>query len=458
MRFPSGWTVSAAVALASLTASSQAQAADGDLDATFWSDGRVALPGAGEVTFGGLAANGSGEMAVGYSTHAAEKLGYWRAVTGSTWGAPCRVIVESVSAEIDTWVFDLAFDASGRLIVLARKDLFDGGDGVFAVLAYDFPNCVLDSEFGSDGIVYLPGSALFVSASRLAATSNGKILIAGGELIFESPGDDHRYSRIVRLDANGDFDLSFSDDGVVLGPDRSWGADLAVAANGHIVVAATSVSTDERDFHLQDFDANGTFLAETFVAFDLGGTDVDDPSAIAATPDGRVVVVGTAGANPIQAFTYGAIAVLGWDPQGDLVLDSTFSSDGRMAVGFSNRIYNSLSDVVVQGTNRFLVAGTAKTQILDNAMAVARLSIDGSLDGTFHPPGNGRRLVDFDIAAPENDLANRLALQGGRIVLGGQVDIAGDSTSVGLARLENQWIFAGGFDGQEVSDWLFSPP
>ena len=91
-------------------------------------------------------------------------------------------------------------------------------------------------------------------------------------------------------------------------------------------------------------------------------------------------------------------------------------------------------------------------------MAVARLSLDGSLDGTFYPPGDGRRLVNFDISAPENDLANRLVLPGGRIVLGGQVDIAVDSTSVGLARLENQWIFAGGFDGQEVSDWLFSPP
>ena len=129
-----------------------------------------------------------------------------------------------------------------------------------------------------------------------------------------------------------------------------------------------------------------------------------------------------------------------------------------MALAFSSRIYNSLFDVVVQGTNRFLVAGTAKTQILDNAMAVARLGLDGSFDGTFYPPGNGRRLVDFDIAAPENDVANRLVLQQGRIVLAGQVDIAGDFTSVGLARLKNQWIFGGGFDQQEVGDWLFTSP
>ncbi|MEO7795424.1 MAG: hypothetical protein ABIV06_11690 [Thermoanaerobaculia bacterium] len=434
-------------------------AADGDLDPNFWTDGKVALPGTGDVTFGGLAAHASGALAIGYTVHAGEKEAYWRSVTDSTWGAACRVIVGSVSSEIDTYVYDAAFDASGRLIVLAKKTFSFGGDQVFAVLAYEFPYCRLDLDFGTDGIVYLPQViSLLTDATRLATTSDGKILIAGGEGLYDAQKALHYYSRLVRLEPDGDFDPTLDDDGVALGGEPAGGVDLAVAPNGHIVMAAVNAGEGEVNFLVHDFSPDGTFLAETVVAFDLGGTDIDEASAIAATADGKVVIVGTVAANPIHANTYGAIAVLSWNPQGDLVPDSTFSGDGKMTLAFNSRSYSSLSDVVVQGASRILVAGTAKTQIIDNAMAIARLALDGTFDATFYPPGNGRRLVDFDIAAPENDLANRLVLQQGRIVIGGQVDIAGDVTSVGVARLENQWIFGGGFDQLEVGDWFLPLP
>lgn len=459
MRSPSGRLAFAAAALTLLPLGFAAHAADGDLDPSFWSDGKVALSTASDSTFGGLATQANGAMAVGYFLGVgspSREFAYWRRVTASTWGTPCRVLPGPTPPELgtDDRVLDLAFDSSGRLLVLAQRLYLNGSIDTDYVLAFEFPYCRLDLDFGIDGIVNLPGGDLagLYGASRLATMSDGKILIAGWHNETFVP-----FSRLVRLEPDGDFDPTFSTDGIALGPESSRGVDLAVAPNGRIVMAVQH-SAVEDDFLLHEFAADGTFLGETSVAFDWGGTNNDVASAIAATTDGRIVVVGTAAGNGSPAFEWAAMALLSWDAQGALTLDPSFSVDGKLGFRFGTRNYNSLSDVVVQGASRVLVAGTSRTPSVDNAMAVARISLDGSFDGTFYPSGNGRRMVDFDVAAPENDLANRVALQVGRIVLGGQVDIAGDTTSIGLARLTNQWIFAGGFEALEVDDWLFVSP
>jgi uncharacterized delta-60 repeat protein len=450
-----------AAALTLLPLGFPAAAADGELDPSFWSDGKVALPTASDSTFGGLATQANGAMAVGYFLGVgspSREFAYWRSVTASTWGTPCRVLPGPTPPELETddRVLDLAFDSSGRLLVLVQRLQLDGMLAGNFVLAYEFPYCRLDLDFGTDGVVSLPGFdfAGLSGASRLAPMGNGRILIAGWNHTL-GPDDTYQWSQVVRLEPDGDYDPTFSGEGCAAGPEDSFGMDVALATNGHVVMIAENGGGD---FVLQDFAPDGTFLAETVVAFDFGGSNHDEASAVAATPDGRIVVVGTAAGNGSAAFEWAAMAVLSWDAQGELTLDPSFSIDGKLGFRFGTRNYNSLSDVVVQGASRVLVAGTSRTPSVDNAMAVARISLDGSFDGTFYPSGNGRRMVDFDVAAPENDLANRLALQVGRIVLGGQVDIAGDITSVGLARLTNQWIFAGGFEALEVGDWPFVSP
>ncbi len=463
MRSPTIRLTFAAAVLTLLPLGPAAHAADGDLDPGFWGDGKVALPGfAGapfDIVFGGLATKATGEMAVGYHVHAAEEFAYWRTATDSTWGPPCQVIVEETGSDIDTFVLDMAFDSSGRLIVLAKKLYNNGGTGWNVVLAYDFPDCALDPGFAEGGIRYLPGATDWgANASRLAALEDGRILIAGGKFYFDEDSQLHRLGRVIRLEPDGSFDSTFGTAGIAEGPEDTRGVDVAVAENGHVVMAAVSLQAGDDDFLVQDYGPDGTFLAETAVSFNLGLSDDDVAAAIAATSDGRIVVVGTASGNGIQAFTWAAMAVLWWDAQANLTLDPSFSGDGKHWFSFNSRNYSSLSDLAIEGEDGILVAGTAKTQIIANGMAVARLALDGAFDSTFYPPGNGRRLVEFDVAPPENDLALRLALQSGRILLGGQVDIANDVSSIGLARLENQWVFSGGFDVQELSGWEFTRP
>ncbi len=451
MRTPLRSKCAAVIALSILALGLAAHADDGDLDLTFWDDGKVVIPGFGagsvDITFGGLATEATGEMAVGYYVQVDSIRAYWRTVTDSTWGTPCRIAVDPASPDLSTYVHALAFDTSGRLLVLVSAD----ND---YLLAYDFPSCQLDTEFGTDGRVNFDAGSLSFVARRLTSTDDGKIVIAGvGHCEFPCL----QRMRVVRLEPDGDYDPTFALDGIAYGRDDIQVEDVAVAVNGHVVVAVADIPS-AYDFLLQDFAADGTFLGTTSVAFDLGGSNQDAASAVAATPDGRIVVGGTAAGDGVHAWSRAAMALLMWDAQGELVLDPSFSVDGKKTFLFSNRSYNSLNDVVVQGADRIVVAGTARTQALDEAMAVSRLSLDGSFDGQFYPPGGGSRLVDFDVAPPEHDDARRLGLQNGRIVLAGQVDIANNVSSIGLARLQNQWVFADGFDLPEFSGWFFGEP
>ncbi len=429
-----------AAALALLSFGPPAHAADGDLDPTFWSHGRVTLGATSDTGIGGLATRTTGQMVVGY-TLPGEGHAYWRSVGDSTWGSTCRVAAGPVSPAVKTHVLDVVFDASGRLLVLALIDTFllDGASAT-ALFAYEYPYCRLDREFGTDGIFYLPFefSSLTSYAARITTMSNGKILIAGGEGVYDAQDVFHTYSRVIRVEADGDLDLTFSGDGVAYGAEPWNGIDLAAATNGHIVMAVRNMGFGDDDFRLHEFDGDGNFLSETAVAFDLGGTNIDTARAITATPDGKVVVVGTAaGAGPVGSSS-AAIAILAWDAQGVLALHPGFSTDGKLAFAFGGTDENRLYDVIVQGTNRIVVAGAARAGSGDFAMAVARLTFGGTFDKTFYAPGKGRKLVDFDKGSPYHDLAMYLALQQGRVVLGGKVDVAANDHSVGLARLENQ--------------------
>jgi len=87
-------------------------------------------------------------------------------------------------------------------------------------------------------------------------------------------------------------------------------------------------------------------------------------------------------------------------------------------------------------------------------MAVARFLPDGTLDPAFFPTQitYGLRYISYDLAAPNRDLANGVALQGGRIVVSGEVDGVGKPYA-GYVRLENQYVFADGFESATLDLW-----
>lgn len=423
---------------------------DGELDPAFWMDGTVAIDVSADATFGGLASDVEGKLAVAYSyvpPTGGVEVGVWRGVADLSLANVC-VVEPYPSGVADTRVVDVAFDASGRLLAVAREYRHLPVEDMEAwfVLAYSFPECVLDTGFGGGGIVALsgwdyPGMRSFI---RLQPLADGTTLVTGWGITYSGLCNVH----VLRLHPDGGTVSTFCDMDL---PSGVYGQDSALAPNGHVISVA-----GDGDFRVVDFSPDGTIVGGVTVAFDLGAGNNDHPYAIAATADGRMVVAGVAevsDSGPI--YDSAAVAMLHWNAQGELELDPSFSGDGKRSFAPENLGYSYLSDVVVQGDGNILVAGGAWDAGDDQAMAVVRLTPEGTFDSDFNPSLNGVQIIDFNQGSPYNDYAYRVDLQNGRVVLAGPVDIANGIDSVGVARLLNSYVFADGFEAPQSPGWLW---
>jgi uncharacterized delta-60 repeat protein len=426
---------------------------DGDLDPAFWTDGKMAVDATADVTFGGLAPDLDGRMAVAYSyvpPVVTTEVGVWRSIGDVSVGGACE-IEPYPSGTRDTRVVDVTIDAYGRLLALARESYSDGMMDweAWYVLAYYFPNCVLDTGFSGDGIVVLhswdmPGLHGY---DRLRPLADGTTLVTGSSL---GGGPDGCRVHVISLEPDGSWGPTYCAPPDAF-PVEAYGIDSAKAPNDHVVSIA---GTD--DFHIVDFMPDGTVASVVTVLFNLGGANMDPPKAVAATPEGKVVVVGSAQLSGRFVMTAHAIAVLHWNAAGVLELDPSFSDDGKLTFDFDGWTWNGLEDVAAQGDGTIVVAGASMPVGGDYAMAVARLLPDGSFDGDFVPSQPGWRIVDFDLVPPPaHDRAYRVALQNGRIVLAGIVAVTTNIDSVGVARLLNSYVFADGFEAPQAPGWLW---
>ena len=103
--------------------------------------------------------------------------------------------------------------------------------------------------------------------------------------------------------------------------------------------------------------------------------------AVAIQSDGRIVAVGSG--DPNKNFT-----VARFNPDGSD--DASFSDDGKAVVTFGEA--DHATAVAIQPDGRIVVAGYTDAGG-DNDFAVARLNPDGTLDSTFS--GDGKQTIDF---------------------------------------------------------------
>ena len=134
-------------------------------------------------------------------------------------------------------------------------------------------------------------------------------------------------------------------------------------------------------------------------------------------------------------------------------LDPTFSGDGK--VDFApGSITITGSDVAVDGLGRVLIAGNFRSSAGVSDFFVLRYTANGVLDASFG--FGGLSVIAFD-AGPEdadNDYAEAVALQGGRVAVAGQVEVdANFSYRIGLARLDVALVFADGFESHWITPW-----
>ena len=404
--------VAALAALLVLTAGS-AQATPGALDPTFGTGGKVTTSFGPTYDFGNaLAIQSDGKILM--AGQAANALNYDFALSrynadgslDSSFGSGGKVVTP-IGSNSDA-VFALVIQPDGKII--AAGYTYNGANTDFALARYNADGS-LDSTFGSGGKVTTDIASRDDYLFATALQPDGKIVVAG----FSKGATTSDDFAVARYNADGTLDASFGTGGYVLTVFDAAYDDvyaLLLQPDGKIVAVGASgnAAGTQYFFALARYTSAGALdpsfgsggKVETAI-----GTKDDEAVGAVLQPDGKIVAGGYT-KSPSAPYTT-AFALARYNADGSL--DSSFGSGGKMTTAVGT--YDSINELAIQPDGRIVAAGYAQMGAYLDA-ALARYMPDGSLDSTF---GTGGK-VTLDMGT--ESLFRAVGLQAdGKVVAGG---------------------------------------
>lgn len=318
-----------------------------------------------------------------------------------------------------------------------------------------------DATFGSNGCTRIAFDlGLDTDVARAVAIQpDGKVVVAG-DVAGASAGFGTDFG-VARLLANGLPDSGFGFGGtgrqVITRFDTLAGAGvhtvetpkaIVVQSDGNLVIAGTTKILPSGDANMAAarLDSTGQLDATygnggtQIVAFDIGSTKDDGAEDAVLQRDGQLVLMGSCARSTAGDFDF-AVARLTTGG----VLDTNFAASGKRAIFFDLggvSASDSANAVALQSDGKILSAGRAyNTPTSSDDIAVARLLANGALDSTFD--NDGKITFALDLGGSKFERATGVAMQNGRIVVGGDVSLEPASNRDFIAlRLVNDLIFA----------------
>ncbi|HWQ90689.1 MAG TPA: hypothetical protein VN673_03375 [Clostridia bacterium] len=255
------------------------------------------------------------------------------------------------------WVFSLALEQSGRILIGGRFLSVNGTD--HEGLARLNADGSLDSTFLAGPL------ADNKDVSKVVVQPDGKVLI-GGSFLGVNGSVRHGLARLL---PNGAVDLSFDPSHAVYDNTAPWVNDLLLDAADRLVVAAGLSGQWNRSPHpLCRLSPNGALDGGFALPVILQAGSV---ARIAVQPDGKLLVLPFLEGTSINGLPCGPLARL--------------LSDGTRDPSFTSPIVGgSATCVLVQPDGKILLGGVSflladKTRLL----GLIRLNPDGSLDPSF---------------------------------------------------------------------------
>lgn len=325
--------------------------------------------------------------------------------------------------------YAVGIQADGKIVVAGSTS------GDYGLVRYQ-SNGVVDSSFGTDGVVYTDIGAND-SVAGLAVLANGKIVVGGGN----NTGDDWN-PQIVRYTTTGSLDGAFGQNGIVASQLEGvqYVHDMALQPDGRILLVGRQGNQETADLLAIRYNANGT-LDSTF-----GGAG-DAPAGVLV----RDLHGGEDSARSVALLNNGRIVMAGGTYDGSYqIAVSRYLEDGSPDTSFGNDLVPGVATTEVgtvdevAGMVRFadggvLLAGTSPT--LDPIVGtrvhgvLARYKPDGTLDPAFGDDG----LVRVDVT-PEDDFVRAVAVQPD-----GKIVVAGGANGGFIARYDSQGALDPGF-------------
>ena len=263
---------------------------DGSLDTTFGSSGKVTVnfsAGASEAC--AVAVQGSSIWVAGY---AGSGFALARLTSSGTldysFGSGSGTVTSTVGTNT-AFANSLVIQADGKPVLAGYAS---SGGTVFALVRYT-TNGALDTTFGAGGKVLTNVGATSAIATSLAIQSDGNIVAAG---YANSTASGYYRFAAVRYTSTGALDSTFgSGTGKVLtaiGSGDAIGSDVAIDANGGIIVGGYSTTGSYRQLTLNRYDQFGN----QDYSFGPVATTVGSANAaiqgLAIQGDGKIIVAG----------------------------------------------------------------------------------------------------------------------------------------------------------------------
>lgn len=263
------------------------------------------------------------------------------------------------------YAVDVAIQSDNKIAVIAS------GGGAFYPLRYN-PDGSLDPEFGGAGI----GTTVSGAAEAIAIQDDGKLVAAGTSKL-----SDKNAFCAIRYNTDGSLDSSFSDDGIqktIFYGFGEWAFGLGIQADQKIVLAGTAGTNSYIATALLRYTTGGTldtsFSGDGKVVDLVLSNDSDLAYALEIQNDGKIVVAGYAGSEPLGNFT-----VLRHNTNGSL--DTSFSGDGIVMTQITTGVDRAKA-LAIQSDGKIVVVGYGNTR-----MVLVRYNANGSPDTSFSTDG-----------------------------------------------------------------------
>ncbi len=265
----------------------------------------------------------------------------------------------------------LAIQRDGKIV--AGGDSMAGGSNDFALFRFERDGSP-DTSFGSDGMVVTDlGNSSFDVIAGLTIQPEGRIVVVG----WSTAGGSDDFA-LVGYEHHGGLDSTFGVGGKVLTDIGVSSDDIVFASSvdrrGRFVAAGWSDARGNFDFALVRYTRNGhvdtRFGSDGVVLTDLANSSFDAAHAIAIEHRGKLVVAGESDAHA------GDFVVVRYEADG--ALDTRFGSLGRVRTDFGGPTERATS--VASDGRTIVVAGLTDGGVSFD-FALARYTSRGRVPG-----------------------------------------------------------------------------
>ncbi len=361
------------------------------------------------------------------------------------------------------YAYSAAIKSDGKIVLAGYS--YNNNDNDIAIVQYK-PDGIIDSSFGTNGIVTTPVGTANDYAYALAIQSNGNILAAGyseASMIHNSTGKflapkkpsagiEHNFT-LVSYKPDGNLDESFANSGIALsqvGESFTSLSSAAIQSSGKIIVVGSFTSPNS--LGIARFNSDGTidntFLDNGSKSYSPVGSLYSTYTSIKIQNDNKILIGGYAYISGKASFVISRA-----DSNGNP--DTNFGNDGYTITSMDSSV--AVQSLAIQNDGKIVVIGNSFSNG-EVHFILARYNTDGNLDNSFGNNGivitpsltgykqdysysvliqNNGKIIAAGIAS--NNTENEFALV--RYKIDGSVDSSFGNNGIVLTPFENPYVF-----------------